>query len=52
MLTLLELKERVIKNYDPDAVVDALEISTEELLDRFEDILEERRYKFIDLEED
>jgi len=52
MLTLDELKERIIQNYDPDLVVEALEISTEELLDRFEDVLENKKDKFKDLEID
>jgi hypothetical protein len=37
MLTLTELKERVIQEYDPDLLVEVLEITTEELLERFED---------------
>ena len=39
MLTLEELKERIISQYDPDLVVEILEISTEELLENFEDKL-------------
>lgn len=38
-LTLEELKERIIDEYDPDLVVEALEITTEELLEHFEDKL-------------
>jgi hypothetical protein len=37
MLTLTELKERVIQEYDPDLLLEVLEITTEELLERFED---------------
>jgi hypothetical protein len=52
MLTLLELKERIIEHYDPDLVVEVLEISTEQLLNTFEDELEAHRHKFKDLEEE
>ena len=37
MLTLAELKERILQEYDPDLLVEVLEITSEELLDRFED---------------
>ena len=36
-LTLEELKERLLRLYDPDDLLEALQISSEELLDRFED---------------
>jgi len=39
MLTLEETKERILKLYDPDDLLEALQISAEELLDRFEDKL-------------
>ncbi len=51
MLTLEELKERIIQNYDPDLIVEILEISTEELLNVFEDKLVENTSKFKDLYE-
>ena len=38
-LTLEEIKERLLRLYDPDALLEALQISAEELLDRFEDKL-------------
>jgi len=38
-LTLEEIKERLLKNYDPDDFLEALEITSEEILDRFEDKL-------------
>ena len=38
-LTLEEIKERLLKTYDPDNLLEALEITSEELLDRFEDKL-------------
>lgn len=37
MLTLDEIKERLLKLYDPDDILEALQITTEDLLDRFED---------------
>lgn len=46
MKTLQELKEFIIDNYDPDLVVEILEISTEELLENFEDKLWDKRNKF------
>lgn len=46
MKTLPELKEYIIGNFDPDLVVEILEITTEELLDNFEDKFWERRHKF------
>lgn len=49
MYTLGELKERLCELYDPDDIIEALEISTEDLLDRFEDKLELRaKLKFPD----
>jgi|TARA_R110000787_G_scaffold212680_1_gene322310 hypothetical protein len=38
-LTLEEIKERLLKTYDPEDFLEALEITSEELLDRFEDKL-------------
>jgi len=38
-LTLGEIKERLLKLYDPDDLLEALRITSEELLDRFEDKL-------------
>ena len=39
MLTLEEIKERILKVYDPDDLLEGLQITAEELLDRFEDKL-------------
>lgn len=47
-LTLKELKEHVTQRYDPDEVVEILDISTEELLEYFEDKLELKRKLFED----
>lgn len=38
-LTLEEVKERLLKTFDPDDLLEALQITSEELLDRFEDKL-------------
>ena len=38
-LTLEEIKERILQEYDPDDLLEALQISSEEILDRFEDKL-------------
>ena len=38
-LTLEEIKEKLLKLYDPDDLLEALEITSEELIDRFEDKL-------------
>lgn len=47
-LTLEELKEHVCQRYDPDELVEMLDISTEELLEYFEDKLESKRKLFED----
>ena len=52
-LTLEEIKERLLRFYDPDDLLEALQISSEEILDRFEDKLLLRLDKFQeDLEEE
>lgn len=38
-LTLDEIKERLLHIYDPDDLLETLQISSEEILDRFEDKL-------------
>lgn len=48
-ITLEELKARIAQTYDPDLVVEQLEITTEELLDKFEEKLEQYKFKFKDL---
>ena len=45
-LTLEEIKERIVLEYDPDIVIEVLEITTQELLDNFEDKLIDNLYKF------
>jgi hypothetical protein len=38
-LTLEEIKERLLKTFDPDDLLEALQITSEEMLERFEDKL-------------
>jgi hypothetical protein len=38
-LTLEEVKERLLKTFDPDDLLEALQITSEEMLERFEDKL-------------
>tara|TARA_B100000459_G_C8500597_1_gene167170 strand:+ start:11 stop:184 length:174 start_codon:yes stop_codon:yes gene_type:complete len=45
-LTLEEIKERLLRFYDPDDLIEALDISAEEILDRFEDRLLTRLEEF------
>lgn len=49
MLTLWEVKQRIKERYDPDTVLELLDLSTEQLVDRFEDIIEDR-YDLIEAE--
>ena len=48
-LTLGEMKEKLLKLYDPDDLLEALEITSEQLLDRFEDKLI-NRFDFFEAE--
>ena len=52
MLTLDELMEKIADHYDPDLIVDILEITSEELMIHFDDKVADMRYKFIDMEEE
>lgn len=45
-LIMDEIKERVLHRYDADDLVEALDVSAEELLDRFEDKFINRLDKF------
>ena len=52
-LTLEEIKERLLRLYDPDDLLEALQIASEEILDRFEDKLLRKLDQFQEeLEED
>ena len=51
-LTMEEIKERLPRAYDPDDFLESLEITSEELLDRFEDKLINRLEKFAEELED
>ena len=52
MLLLEELKERISYTIDPDLLVELLNVPTSILVDRLEDLIEENREIFADLEED
>ena len=45
-LTLEEIKEKLLRFYDPDDLLEALQISSEEILDRFEDKLPKKLENF------
>ena len=45
-LTMEEIKERLLRAYDPDDFLESLEITSEEILDRFEDKLINRLEQF------
>jgi hypothetical protein len=45
-LTITEVKELITMQYDPDLVVEILEITTEELLENFHDRLVDNLNKF------
>jgi len=52
-LTLEEIKERLLKTMDPDDLLEALQITSEQLLERFEDKLINRLDVFeVELEEE
>ena len=52
-LTLEEIKERLLRLYDPDDLLEALQITSEDILDRFEDKLLRKLDEFQeDLEEE
>ena len=51
-LTMAAIKERLIRDDDPEDFVDALEITSEELLDRFEDKLIHKIEEFAEELED
>ena len=44
--TLEELKERLVDQYDPDEIVELLDLSTEQIVEAFEDLVIKYRYKF------
>lgn len=51
-MSIWELKQLVLDNFDPDDVLEALNLSTEDLVNAFEDKLEQNSYKFIDEDKD
>lgn len=52
ILTLEELCERLRERVDPDLLLEELGLSTEDLVDRFEDKIEAKFSKLIALVED
>lgn len=52
MLTLRETKERLLYIYDAEDFLEYLQITAEEILDRFEDKLERNLHLFEDVLED
>lgn len=42
MLTMQELKDKLLQTKDPDELLEELDISSEDLLDRFEDKIDAR----------
>ncbi|MDC0529229.1 hypothetical protein OAO19_03060 [Gammaproteobacteria bacterium] len=51
-LTLEELKEKLLKECDPDEIVEQLDLSTEDLLEAFTDRLDEKSYRFQEFDEE
>lgn len=45
------LKQRIAAHYDADTLVDLLDITAEQLLDAFEELILQHRDVFIDLED-
>ena len=45
-LTMDEIREKILDRYDPDDLIDFLELTSEEILDRFEDKLINRLEMF------
>jgi hypothetical protein len=45
-LTMDEIREMLLQRYDPDDLIEYLELTSEEILDRFEDKLINRLDKF------
>lgn len=45
-LTMDEIREKILDRYDPDDLIEFLELTSEEILDRFEDKLINRLEMF------
>ena len=52
VLTLEELKEKLLEECDPDEIVEQLDLSTEDLLEAFTDRLEEKSYRFKEFDDE
>ena len=51
-LTTDELKQKVLRDFDPDDIIESLEITSEQLLDAFEDRLIAKAFKFLEFDEE
>ena len=47
-LTPIDLNELILDHYDPDELLEMLGITTEDLVDRFPDVIWTRRHEFRD----
>lgn len=52
MYTLEELKELLVERVDPDLLVDELGLSTQEIVDRFDDKIAQRFSRLLAIVED
>jgi hypothetical protein len=50
--TLEELKDYVASQFDPDDIIEALNISSEQLVEAFEELVLENKLKFLEEEEE
>jgi len=46
-LTLIELKEKIVEQWDEVDIIDALSLTTEDIVEAFSDRIEERKHLFI-----
>lgn len=52
MNTIEELKEKIVDNYDPDELVELLDIGIVELVECLHDVIEDNRHRFEEPDED
>ena len=51
-MTLEELKKKILDECDPDELVEELDLSTEDILNAFEDLLEDRKFRFMEFDDE
>ena len=51
-ITVVELMEVIKSRLDPDAFIEILDLSTEDLVDRFSDVIAENYHKFEDISDE